>query len=111
MLAYTSIESHGIHTPEGEKVQETIINVENGTGTKTLVVKDEHGMHSDTMPLKPSEMKNIEKRRFMPNLFNSSMKNIKALKSGKSGKRAKTAKKGHKRRKSHKKAKGFFGLL
>ena len=106
MFTYTSVESHGILTPDGEKVKETVVNVEDGRGTKTVIMKDEQGIHSDTMPLKTSEMKNIEKRQFMPNLFRSSMKNISAKKV-KSHKR-----KSHKGKSGSKKSqKPWFGLF
>jgi len=80
MFAYSSMESHSIATPEGQTIKETIVKVENGKGTKTVVIKGPTGILSDTMELKPSEVKNIEKRKFMPGLFRQSMKNIKGKK-------------------------------
>jgi len=81
MFTYTSIQSHGILTPKGEKTKETRVNITNGEGTKTVTVRDSDGEHSDTIPLKKSEIENIKKQKFMPNFFKKSMKNIKRKKS------------------------------
>ena len=91
MFTYTSIQSHGIITPEGEKVKQTEVRVANGKGTKTVIVKDNKGIHSDTLPLTKKEMKNIQEHKFMPGFF----KNIKRKKQttrkqrGKKGTRSK----------------------
>ena len=108
------MESHQIITPHGKKVKETLVKVKNGKGTKTVLVEDDYGVHADTMPLNVSELRNIQKRKFMPGLFKSSMKNIKTKKSHKLSKR-KTAKKATAKKASTKKAstkKGkFLGLF
>lgn len=100
------MESHGIITPEGKKIKETLVKVENGKGTKTVVIEDAHGVHANTMSLNASEIRNIQKRRFMPALFKSSMKNINAKKARNSHK--KSHKKSHKRSQKTRKSKGFF---
>jgi hypothetical protein len=76
MFHYTSVQSHGYITPEGKKLKETRVNVENGRGTKTVTITDHKGTHSDTISLNSSEIKNIQKQKFMPNLFKKSLKNI-----------------------------------
>jgi hypothetical protein len=78
MFAYTSMESYGTVTPQGKKVKETLVKIKNGRGTKTVVVENDYGVRADTMPLNASEIRNIQMRKFMPTLFKSSMKNIKA---------------------------------
>ena len=69
MFTYSSIQTHGIHTPNGEKIKETIVKVKNGKGTKCVRIRDNDGYHTTTLPLKKSEIKNIELHRFMPKLF------------------------------------------
>ena len=76
MFKYSSIESHGVITPDGEKIKETKVNIENGKGSKTVTIKDNKGIHSDTMKLNSKEMKNIKGRKFMPELFHKSIKNV-----------------------------------
>jgi hypothetical protein len=81
MFRYTSVQSHGMISPNGEVAKETRVNVMNDKGTKTVTVRDNDGEHSDTIPLKKSEIENIKKHRFMPDFFKKSMKNIKRKKS------------------------------
>uniref|UniRef100_A0A6C0D8Z3 Uncharacterized protein n=1 Tax=viral metagenome TaxID=1070528 RepID=A0A6C0D8Z3_9ZZZZ len=81
MFRYTSVQSHGMIGPNGEKIKETRVNVMNNKGTKTVTVRDNDGEHSDTIHLKKSEIENIKKHRFMPEFFKKSMKNIKRKKS------------------------------
>jgi len=76
MFSYSSIESHGILTPEGQRIKETRVNVKNGKGTKTVIMKDNKGIHSDTLKLNSKEIKNIQGRKFMPELFHKSIKNV-----------------------------------
>ena len=76
MFHFSSVQSHGYVTPEGKKLKETKVNVENGKGTKTVTISDDKGVHSDTIPLNSSEIKNIQKHKFMPHLFKKSLKNI-----------------------------------
>ena len=80
MFSYTSVESHGVVTPDGKKIKETRVNVKNGKGTKTVIVADNEGVHSDTMSLNATEIKNIQNRKFMPELFHEPMQNIKRKK-------------------------------
>ena len=54
MFHYTSVQSHGYITPEGKKLKETRVNVENGRGTKTVTITDHKGTHSDTISLNSS---------------------------------------------------------
>lgn len=51
------------------------MNVANGKGTKTVIIKDNKGIHSNTIRLK-----NIKQHKFMPKLFNKSMQIIKRKK-------------------------------
>ena len=94
MFAYSSSELHSVATPEGPKIKEIIVKVENNKGTKTVIEKGPRGIHSDTIELKSNEIKNIEKRKFMPGFFRQSMKNIKAKKSNKRRKSHSTRKTG-----------------
>jgi hypothetical protein len=81
MFRYNSVQTHGMISPNGEKIKETSVNIMNNKGTKTVTIRDNDGEHSDTTPLNKSEIENIKKHRFMPNLFRKSMKNIKRKKS------------------------------
>ena len=81
MFRYTSVQSHGMIGPNGEKIKETRVNVVGDKGTKTVTVRDNDGEHSDTIHLKKSEVENIKKHKFMPDFFKKSMKNIKRKKS------------------------------
>jgi hypothetical protein len=76
MFHYTSVQSHGMITPEGKKIKETRVHVNNGKGIKKVTVTDENGSHSDVQPLKKSEIKNIKEHKFMPRLFHVSLKNV-----------------------------------
>jgi len=73
---YTSVQSHSMMTPYGKRVKETLVKVKNMKGVKMVSVKDDKGVHSDTMPLSKSEMKNIQNHVFMPKLFHSVTKNV-----------------------------------
>jgi len=77
---YTSIQSHGIITPDVQRIKETRVNVENGKGKKTVTIKDEKGTHSDTMALSKKEIKNIQGHKFMPELFHKPTQNVKRKK-------------------------------
>lgn len=68
---YSSSSTHGVMTPQGRKTKTTNVKVENSSGTLTMTVQDNDGAHSDTRKLTNSEIKNIKKHRFMPNLFKS----------------------------------------
>jgi hypothetical protein len=76
MFQYSSITTHGVLTAEGEKIKETHVHIRNGKGVKTVIMKDDNTIHSDTAPLKKSEIKNIEKHKFMPDLFRKSLKKV-----------------------------------
>ena len=56
------------------------MNVANGKGTKTVIIKDNKGIHSNTIRLNSKELKNIKQHKFMPKLFNKSMQIIKRKK-------------------------------
>jgi len=64
-------------TPNGKRVKETKVEVENGKGVKQVTIADEKGIHSDTMPLTKTEMKNIQNHIFMPKLFHAVTKRVK----------------------------------
>ena len=93
MFNYSSVTSHGILTAQGEKTKETHVNIRNGKGEKTVIIKENNEIHTDTLPLKKSEIKNIQEHKFMPNLFHKSLKN---LRKSKRSKRI-TKKKGYKK--------------
>jgi hypothetical protein len=66
---FTSQESH-THIKNGKpQTKEQIVNVRNGTGTKTVIVKNTKGTHKSTRKLTKKEIKNIQGRKFMPTLF------------------------------------------
>lgn len=69
MFTYSSVQTHEMHTPEGKKIKETVVQVKNGKGIKRVSIHDNDGSHTTTLPLKKSEIKNIEIQRFMPKLF------------------------------------------
>lgn len=73
---YQSIQTHGVMTSNGKKVKETVVKVENGKGIKTVSIADHKGIHSDTMSLSNSEVKNIKSHIFMPKLFHRVTKNV-----------------------------------
>lgn len=73
---YSSIQSHAIMTPNGKRVKQTEVNVSNGQGVKKVTIGDNYGVHSDTVPLKKSEIKNIKNHVFMPKLFSLPTKNV-----------------------------------
>lgn len=75
-LHYSSVQSHSVMTPNGERVKETLVRVENGEGVKIVSVADDKGVHSDTIRLSKNEMKNIQNHVFMPKLFHSATKNV-----------------------------------
>ena len=106
------MESHGIITPSGKKIKETLVKVENGMGTKTVVVEDVHGIHANTVRLNASEIRNIQKHKFMPGLFKGPMKNIKEKKANKSRQSArKDQKKSQKKSQKTRKSKSWFNIF
>lgn len=76
MFHYTSVQTHQIMTPTGKKVKETMVKVKGDQGIKKVSIVDEKGVHSDIIPLKKSEMKNIKNHVFMPKLFHPVIKNV-----------------------------------
>lgn len=76
MFHYSSVQTHQLMTPSGKKVKETVVNVNGNEGIKKVSIMDEKGMHSDVIPLKKSEMKNIKNHVFMPKLFHPNIKNV-----------------------------------
>ena len=76
MFHYTSVQTHQVMTPTGKKVKETMVKVKGDEGVKKVSIKDENGVHSDTIPLKKSELKNIKNHIFMPKLFHPVIKNV-----------------------------------
>ena len=51
------------------QTKEQIVNVRNGKGTKTVIINNNKGAHKSTRKLTKKEIKNIQSRKFMPNLF------------------------------------------
>ena len=81
---YSSVQTHGIMTPNGKKIKTTRVNIKNGKGVKTVTVKDNKGVHSNSMPLNITEMENVKNHKFMPTLFALPMTNVKNMKLSKS---------------------------
>lgn len=97
---YSSVQTHGMMTPHGKKEKITRVNIKNGKGVKTVTIKDNKGIHTNSVPLNLTEMKNVKHHRFMPQLFSLPMANVKNMKSMKSMKSA--VQKKIRRRKSNK---------
>ena len=76
MFHYSSVQTHGIMTPQGKRVKETVVKVENGKGIKTVSIADDKGIHSDTTSLTKTEMSNIHNHIFMPKLFHQGTKRV-----------------------------------
>ena len=66
---YLSVQSHTVKTPEKEEEHLKEVRVENGKGTKTLVVKKNGKTRKTTEKLSKAEIKNIKAHKFMPHLF------------------------------------------
>lgn len=69
MFTYSSIQFHGVITADGRKIKETEVRIRNGKGIKRVSITDKDGVHATTMPLKKDEIQNIQKHKFMPELF------------------------------------------
>ena len=68
-FSYNSAQTHYTYM-NGKEVETTeAVSVKNGKGTKMVVKKENGKKTSKTMKLKPSEIKNIQERKFMPKLF------------------------------------------
>jgi hypothetical protein len=94
MFHYSSSTTHGTVTDSGRKIKTTNVDVSNGRGVIKVSIEDHKGLHSDTRLLTKSEMRNIQKHRFMPNLFSKTLSNVKNLKvRGKSRKTVRKTKK------------------
>jgi hypothetical protein len=76
MFHYSSVQTHHVITPTGKKVKETVVKVNGNQGIKKVSIMDEKGVHSDVIPLKKGEMKNIQNHVFMPKLFHANIKNV-----------------------------------
>jgi len=76
MFHYRSVQRHQLMTPTGKKVKQTEVKVKGNEGIKKVSIIDEKGVHSDVIPLKKSEMKNIQNHVFMPKLFHANIKNV-----------------------------------
>ena len=66
---FVSQESHTSIQNGSKQTKEQIVNVRNGKGTKTVIVNNKKGTHKSTRKLTKKEIKNIQSRKFMPNLF------------------------------------------
>ena len=76
MFHYRSVQTHQLMTPTGKKVKQTEVKVKGNQGIKKVSIMDEKGIHSDVIPLKKNEMKNIQNHVFMPKLFHPNIKNV-----------------------------------
>ena len=75
-------QSSEVHTTMVNGQQQTKrqnVNVTNGKGTKTLVVSDNSGTKKSTKKLSKKEIKNIQNRKFMPNLFSDCKKCLRPM--------------------------------
>ena len=59
MFHYSSVQTHQLMTPTGKKVKQTEVKVKGNQGIKKVSIMDEKGIHSDVIPLKKNEMKNV----------------------------------------------------
>ena len=96
---YTSSSSHGVVTPTGKRVKSTSVTVENGRGKVKMTIEDNSGVHSDTRILSKKEVQNIKEHKFMPNLFHSSLTNIKNSSAKKNTKKVRPSKQGTRKQK------------
>ena len=66
---YNSAQTHYTFV-DGKEVETTeAVSVKNGKGIKKVIKTHNGETTSKTMKLKPGEIKNIQKRKFMPKLF------------------------------------------
>lgn len=78
---YSSIQTHGNITADGKRIKITRVDIRNGEGVKTVTVKDNKGVHTNSIPLNNEEIKNVKNHTFMPSLFETPMTNVKNMKS------------------------------
>ena len=69
MFKYASVQKHVTMTPEGKEVKMTKVNVNNGRGTKSVILKKNGTVKAKHQPLNKREITNIRNHKFMPNLF------------------------------------------
>ena len=69
MFTYASVQKHVVMTPEGRETKTTSVNVNNGRGVKSVVLKKNGTMKAKHQRLTNREITNIRNHRFMPNLF------------------------------------------
>lgn len=90
---YSSVQTHGIMTPNGKKIKTTRVNIKNGKGVKTVTVSDNKGTHSNSIPLNLTEMENVKNHKFMPGFFTVPMTNVKNMKTNSASKKKRTHRK------------------
>jgi hypothetical protein len=67
--AFNSVQTH-IAVIDGKKSETTeAVSVRNGKGQKTVKKRVNGKLHSKTIPLTPTEIHNIQYRKFMPEFF------------------------------------------
>ena len=78
MFTYASVQKHVVMTPEGKEVKTTKVNVNNGRGTKSVILKKNGTMKAKHHPLSKREITNIRNHKFMPNLFTPLTKTLRS---------------------------------
>ena len=78
MFTYASVQKHVVMTPEGKEVKTTKVNVNNGRGTKSVILKKNGTVKAKHHPLNKKEIMNIRNHKFMPNLFTPLTKTLRS---------------------------------
>ncbi len=93
MKYYKSRQVRQVMGPNG--IKETIMDVEvkNGKGTKSVIIKEDGKTRKSKRPLSPEEMKNIGLNRFMPGFFDDCLGECKKEKTRSKGRTRKATKK------------------
>ena len=69
MFTYASVQKHVVMTPEGKETKTTKVRVNNGKGTKSVILRKNGTVKAKHHPLTKREITNIRNHKFMPNLF------------------------------------------
>lgn len=71
--SFNSVQTHLNVDPKGGHVEEVTesVSVRNGKGTKSVRIRRNNQVKTAKHKLSPTELKNIQNKTFMPNLFQS----------------------------------------
>lgn len=71
--SFNSVQTHLNVNPKGGHVEEVTesVSVRNGKGTKSVRIRRNNQVKTAKHKLSPTELKNIQNKTFMPNLFQS----------------------------------------